>query len=98
MSVDLFAAAKVASVLFGMLSIGAFALALRRFLATIVGPHGYASRRTELAWACGVLAFACSARTPTSRPSRTARRSLGRDGHAERGRLGVPGPGMLAAC
>ncbi len=61
LGIDLYAAAKVGSLLFGVLALGAFALALRRFLATIVGPHGYASRRTEVAWACGVVAFAADA-------------------------------------
>ena len=59
--IDLYAAAKVGSLLFGLLAIAAFAIALRRFLDTVVEPHSFASGRTEVAWALGVLAFAADA-------------------------------------
>ena len=59
--VDLVLAARLGSLLFGILALAAFALALRRFLATVVEPHGFAAGRTELAWALGVLAFATDA-------------------------------------
>lgn len=59
--VDLDALAHVLSILFGLASIGAVALALRRVVAATVSAEGYASGRGELAWACGVLAFATDA-------------------------------------
>jgi hypothetical protein len=58
---DLDALARGASVLFGLASLAAVALALRRFLGATVSAHGFAAGRAEAAWACGVLAFAADA-------------------------------------
>ncbi|MEO6462790.1 MAG: hypothetical protein ABIP29_06920, partial [Candidatus Eisenbacteria bacterium] len=58
---DLEALARALSTLFGVAAVGAVALALRRFLAATVSVHGFAAGRAELAWACGVLAFAADA-------------------------------------
>ena len=53
--------ARTLSIVFGLAAIAAVATALRRFLAATVSPHGFAAGRAEIAWACGVLAFAADA-------------------------------------
>lgn len=58
---DLYALARGLSLVFGLASLGAVALALRRFLGATVSGHGFAAGRGEAAWACGVLAFAADA-------------------------------------
>jgi len=59
--VDLLVLAHVLAFLFGAGSILVGARFLRRFLDAWVSEQGYGAGRAELAWACGVLAFATDA-------------------------------------
>lgn len=56
--IDLLVLARALAILFGAASILVAARFLRRFLDAWVSEQGYGAGRAELAWACGVLAFA----------------------------------------